>query len=320
MIESQKPKPQAEQVAAWLARQHEGTITDFAPLKGGFWSSAFSYRVGNDELVLRLSEMSEGFASDKAAMQFASAQIPVPDVIAVGEGLGLHYAISRRHYGRFLESIAPHEAEAAGAALATLLQAMRQAEPARSDRVNWYAGADAANLSWHDWLKGGLGGNGEPAPNSGWAKLAANPSLDALFKRCKSRIEGLLPACPERRDLIHGDLLYKNVLIAEDLSRVMAIFSWKCSALGDFLYDVAWCTLWGRWCPAIAQTNLWQRTLEAPDLSEDDLRDAPLRHHCYELQIAASHLGWFAWTGEEKELAKLAGVVEQLLERGPLTA
>ena len=99
---------------------------------------------------------------------------------------------------------------------------------------------------------------------------------------------------------------------------VTAVFSWKCSARGDFLYDVAWCTLWGNWFPAIAQLDLWQRTLNASDLNEDDLKDASLRHHCYELQIAASHFGWFVWTGEDEQLAKLADVVEQVLERGPL--
>ncbi|MEM7115855.1 MAG: aminoglycoside phosphotransferase family protein [Chloroflexota bacterium] len=311
MTASHKPKPQAEQVAAWLAEQHDGAVSKLAPLKGGFWSSAFSYSVGNSDYVLRLSEIAEGFAIDKAAMRFASALIPVPEVVAIGEALGLHYAISRRHYGRFLETITIDEAPAAGTALATLLQAMRAAKPLPNESVVWYEPQNP--LTWRDWLKGGLGDNAE-------SPVGSDPRLDRIFKTSVARIDELLPACPERRDLIHGDLLHQNVLVNEDAQEITAVFSWKCSARGDFLYDVAWCTFWGNWFPAIAQLDLWQRTLNAPDLNKDDLKDASLRHHCYELQIAASHFGWFVWTGEDEQLAKLADVVEQVLERGPLAA
>jgi hypothetical protein len=52
-------------------------------------------------------------------------------------------------------------------------------------------------------------------------------------------------------------------------------------------------------------------------LRQGDLEDAQLRHHCYELQIAASHLGWQAWTGDDAELAAVARAAECTLERGP---
>jgi hypothetical protein len=48
------------------------------------------------------------------------------------------------------------------------------------------------------------------------------------------------------------------------------------------------------------------------------MEDAQLRHHCYELQIAASHLGWNAWTGDDDALAAVARAAERTLERGPL--
>lgn len=319
MSKGQKPKLAIEQIAAWLATQHENEVEELLPLSGGFWSSAYAYRVGDEGYVLRLSTaMGEGFAIDEAAMQFAAVGIPVPEVVAIGEALGFHYAISRRHYGRFLETIALHESEAVGNALAALLQAMRRAKPAQSSQVVWYAPPTAEPLTWHGWLLGGLPDKTHSAADSPRAKLAADPRLGPLLKTSESRIVELLPACPERRDLIHGDLLHQNVLVSDNAKEITAVFSWKCSALGDFLYDVAWCTLWGRWFPAIGQIDLWRRTLNAPDLSAADLVDAPLRHHCYELQIAASHLGWFAWTGEDHQLFKLAEVMAHLLERGPL--
>ena len=74
----------------------------------------------------------------------------------------------------------------------------------------------------------------------------------------------------------------------------------------------------GEWHPAIAAAEIWHRTLAASDLREGDLEDAQLRHHCYELQIAASHLGWQAWTGDDDGLAAVARAAERTLERGPL--
>ncbi len=78
MTDGQKPQPTTAQVARWLAIRHEGAISDLTPLSGGFWSSAFAYRVGADELVLRLSDMGEGFAIDAQAMRFAAPNLPVP--------------------------------------------------------------------------------------------------------------------------------------------------------------------------------------------------------------------------------------------------
>jgi hypothetical protein len=43
-----------------------------------------------------------------------------------------------------------------------------------------------------------------------------------------------------------------------------------------------------------------------------------VRHHCYELQIGATHLGWYAWTGDRRELAAAARHTARILERGPL--
>lgn len=318
MANAQRPNPTLAQVASWLATRYDGTVLDLSPLAGGFWSSAFTYCVGTDEFVLRLSDLPDGFMIDAAAMRFKAPNLPVPIVIDTGRALGLHFAISQRHYGRFIETTSAKEASAVGGALEVLLAAMR-AVPARpDDAVVWYDQEASAGVTWRAWLRAGLVDDPD-ARVSGWrAKLASNPRFDALFNACESRIEELLPECPERRDLIHGDLLHQNVLVAENAAHVTAVFSWKCSARGDFLFDVAWCTFWGAWHPGIAAADLWHRTLSAADLGEGDLEDAPVRHHCYELQIAASHLGWYAWTGDDQGLVAVADAAERTLERGPL--
>ncbi len=153
---------------------------------------------------------------------------------------------------------------------------------------------------------------------SGWRPtLAGEPDVDHLFRSCERRIRDLLDACPERRDLVHGDLLNRNVLVSEDASRVTAVFSWKCSVRGDFLYDVAWCTFWAPWHPGIAAIDLWNRTITSPTFAPDALVDAAVRHHCYELQIGATHLAWSAWTGDHQTSRDVARRTEEVLSRGP---
>jgi aminoglycoside phosphotransferase (APT) family kinase protein len=315
---AQKPTLPIAQIADWLTKRYGGAATELAPIAGGFWSAAYTYRVGEDEFVLRFSDMADGFAIDAAAMQFTAPGLPIPEVIDVGEALGHHYAISRRHYGRFVENVALEDADAAGGAMARLLAALRAAPATPADAVVWHDPKATAAFSWHDFLRGGLLDTPDSTVNGWRQKLAANSRIEAIFRACEARIEALLPYCPERRDLVHGDLLHQNVLISEDATRVTAIFSWKCSVRGDFLFDIAWCTLWGPWHPGIAAANLWQRTVNAPDLSKASLIDAPLRHHCYELQIAASHFGWNVWTGDDQGLAAVAAEAERVLERGPL--
>ncbi|MCB0131316.1 MAG: phosphotransferase [Caldilineaceae bacterium] len=311
--------PSIAQVSAWLTERHNAEIRDLMSLTGGFWSSAFAYRVGAQELVLRLSDMAEGFAIDAAAMRFNSPGLPVPKVIATGKALGLNYAISERHYGRFIETTAAEEGPAVGRLLAALLAKMRAVPTSADDPVSWHDPAGSANLSWRDWVAGGLVDNPDGQVRGWRVKLAEDPTIDQLFRTCEARIHELLPRCPDRRDLIHGDLLHQNVLVAEDVSQVTAVFSWKCSAYGDFLYDVAWCTFWRDWHPGIAASRIWERTLDAQDLTEADLVDASLRHHCYELQIGTSHLGWNAWTGNQEDLKAVARVLERTLAQGPRT-
>lgn len=313
---TQKPQPSLKQISDWLSHHYDNAATELTPMSGGFWSAAYTFHVAKEQFVLRFSSTTEGFAIDRAAMQFTSSDLPIPEVLELGEALGFHYAISRRHYGKFLEDVSVEEANNAGVAITRLLAALRAALNDSNQAVIWHQPDD---LSWHDWLRAGL----IDKPNatvSGWRKkLAENRDINAIFKACEDRIEALLPFCPERRDLIHGDLLHQNVLISEDAKHVTAIFSWKCSVRGDFLFDTAWCTLWGPWHPGIEATNIWQRTLQADDLNETDLLNAPLRHHCYELQIAASHFGWNVWTGNKQALTQVAARAEAILERGPLT-
>jgi aminoglycoside phosphotransferase (APT) family kinase protein len=295
-----------EDVVAFLVAHHGEPVSDVEVLSGGFWSAAYGYRVGDRELVLRLGQSVEWFEIDRDAMTYSRDGLSVPAVLDVGEAFGGAYAISERYRGRFLESVGVEEADIAGPMLMGLLEALRTVPD-----DGRYPGA------WRDWLAASIRHDPTHPASEGRAKLAADPALDRLYRACESRIHELLDACPERRDLVHGDLLHANVLVAPDASRVNAVFSWKCSVRGDFLFDVALCTFWGAIAhPGIGATDPFGRTLAT--LPAELLVDAAIRHHCYELHIGTSHLGWYAWTNDDHWLRLDAAHLEELLERGPV--
>ncbi len=293
-----KPLVSLDEAQSFLDRYHGVAVDGLEQLSGGSWSAAFGYRAGGDELVARFGRNRDWFENDRRMHQFASPDLPVPRVRDVGDAMnGTSFAISERAFGRFLEDIEPSESEALSGVVARLLRALREAPE------------EEVAYSWRRWLLGGLDRDGRDA--QWWASIAANPAVAPIADAAQARVRELVDACPERRQLIHGDLLAKNVLVADDVSALRAVFSWKCSARGDALFDVAWLTFWGTWLPGIAAIDPW--SLRADDASPD----ATIRHHCYELHIGATHLCWYTQTDNEAELKNVAAKLAELLESGP---
>jgi hypothetical protein len=88
-----------EEIVAFLAGQ-PGTPDDLEPLTGGAWSSAWAYRAGGEELVVRFGREVSWYEADRMAMAFSGPDLPVPEVREVGTTLsGRAYAISVRHHG-----------------------------------------------------------------------------------------------------------------------------------------------------------------------------------------------------------------------------
>lgn len=305
-----KPVVSLADVDELLFELHGEPVTGLEPLSGGFWSAAYAYAVSGRELVLRLSDVTEGFALDARAAELTRGQLPVPRIVRTGTALGTSYAVSERHHGQFLEYAAEPRV-----ALEQLLAGLRQVPADPSLPVGLDGGGWA---SWREWLLATLADRPEQR-HAGWRRaLARTPDVEAVFVAAEQRIAELLERCPERRDLVHGDLLHRNVLISQDGARVTGVFSWKCAVRGDFLFDTAWCTFWSDWHPQIEAADAWQLTL-ASSGGPADLDDAGERHHCYELAIGAAHFGWYVWTGDTVNLERVAARVDTILTRGPRT-
>ncbi len=310
-----------ERVATFLAQRHAGHVEDLEPLGGGRWSSAWGYRVDDEELVVRFGRNVSWFEADRLAMAFARPGLPIPQVRKVGVTPdGDAYAISVRHHGRFLEETPPELGRALAATLTSLLVALLAVPSEALSPVLWHQ-PDAPALSWRQFLLAGIVDDPDSAAHGWRTTLAADPRLAALASGVEERIRTLVDACPERRDLVHGDLLHGNVLVSPDAERVGAVFSWKCSVRGDFLYDAAWCTFWAPWHEGIARADPLTGVLAAPAVRSEPraLIDAAVRHHCYELHIGFTHLGWNIWTENPAELALAARRLSEVFDRGPLS-
>ncbi len=308
-----------EEVVAFLAGR-PGQAEDLEPLSGGAWSSAWAYRADGEELVVRFGPEAAWYETDRRAMAFAGPDLPVPEVREVGTTpSGRAYAISVRHHGRFLEDTPLEQADAIAPALTRLLVALYRVPAPPSVPVEWHQ-VDATASTWREFLRSGLIDDPDKVVHGWQAALAADRELSTLSEAVAERVSALVEACPERRDLVHGDLLHGNVLVDPVTHRVEAVLSWKCSVRGDFLFDAAWCTFWGSFHPGIAAADPLSGVLENPTVraDRDALVDAAARHHCYELHIGFTHLGWNVWTGNQASLAATARRLAEVLERGPL--
>jgi aminoglycoside phosphotransferase (APT) family kinase protein len=310
------------QAHEFLAARY-GAVEEPQPLGGGFWSSAYAFTHAGRELVVRFGANKAWFEAERVAMAFASPGLPVPEVVDLGDAFDGAYAISARCHGINLEDVRPDQADAAGPVLASLLAALFRA-PKRPDLpVGWHDRPVRRDLTWRGWLTERLVDDPRREVHGWRAILAGQGDLDRTYRAAEARVRDLIGTCPERRDLIHGDLLHANVLVAEDASRANAVFSWKSSVRGDFLFDTAWCTFCAAiWYPGIAATDPWALVRREPSIRADAEAwiDAAERHHCYELHIGLTAMAWNAWVDDAEALQQIARRLATVLERGPLRA
>ena len=100
-----------------------------------------------------------------------------------------------------------------------------------------------------------------------------------MFDQAQAALETIAEGCPDHRQLIHGDLLYGNVLDSPD-DRITALFDWGNSLVGDPLYDIAWLIFWAPWHPGIRPAKV-RSVAEAQfgdSTFEQRLTSAPAAH------------------------------------------
>lgn len=296
----------------FLAERYGNLAGPVEALAGGDWSRAFAFPLDGRLLVVRFGRHVEDYVKDRKAMTFASPALPVPAVLEIGEALGGYYAVSERHFGRFLESLDEAGWQTVLPALLRGLDALREI-PAPGAGTDWADENVEASLGWHEWLLASL----EDRPGervSGWReKLRADPEAEAVFQAAERELRALLPYCPEARHLIHRDLINRNVLVSEDASRLVAVFDWGCSVAGDFLYDIAWLTFWSPWYPNLQALGFRQAVVAHYRSVGLVVEHFAERIAAYELHIGLTHLAYAAFTNRSEELQWIAQRTREVL-------
>lgn len=293
------------EVEGFLSRRFGVDGGGLQPLQHGEWSHAFAFRRGGRDYVARFGAHVEDFAKDRLVANFAIPALPVPAVLEVGDAFGGFFAISERAFGAFLDDLDEAGMRRTLPALFAALDDARAAELSTSTGCGlWRADGLGASRSWREWLSA-VGYDSPALRTHGWrARLASSPTGDGPFLAALDAMTALLPACPERRDLIHSDLLHYNVLVSAD--RVTGIFDWGCSLYGDFLYDVAWLSFWAPWYPAWRVIDFVAEARRHYAAIGLDVPRFEARLRCYELHIGLAGQAYNAYKGCWDELAATA--------------
>ena len=232
----------------------------------GAWSSAFGFRHGDRDLVIRLGRHETDSRRDQSMSKLATPALPIPDVLDVGQAPGaeaadgLFYCISTRALGEPLELCSNDEWRTVVERVADTLEAMHALTPAAVDT------AVASVSPWEKQLLSIERDDLDPR-GAGWpAKLATSKRGSAAFQLGLAHLREL-DVGEVALTLVHGDLINRNVHI--DDGTITGIFDWGCQRWGDHLFDLAWFDFWSPWFPNLdigvlreARRERWSEVVE----------------------------------------------------------
>jgi hygromycin-B 4-O-kinase len=195
------------------------------------------------------------------------------------------------------------------------LDAMRRIDlSATAGYGGWDESADAGHVSWREFLLG-VDRDAPDRRTHGWRRrLIDAAGGDAVFRAGYEKLALLVDAGADVRHVVHGDLINRNVLVADDC--IAGVFDWGCSFYGDFLYDVAWFEFWAPWHEAMAGLDLRRYAREHYAAIGLDVPDLDARLRGCMIHIGLDHLAYNAWAGQANDLAAVSERLLPLLEGG----
>jgi aminoglycoside phosphotransferase (APT) family kinase protein len=136
------------------------------------------------------------------------------------------------------------------------------------------------------------------------SRIAELPEMEAVADWLLAR----LPPEPDRPAVVHGDFKLNNVMFARALDRIVAVFDWEMSALGDPLVDVGiFLAYWSAPAPTAQGPEPAALTNQPGWFSRDDLVERYARRSGRDL----SRIRFY----EVFALFKIAVVIQQIFYR-----
>ena len=300
-----------EQATEFLHRRFSNQVSSIEYVGEGAWSRCFGFKLEQEDLVIRFGRHLADFQKDQIASKYATADLPIPKVVEIGEAEGMFYAISTRVFGVPLEALEAETWLRVVPSLVRAMEAMRTADISETSGFGgWDEDGNASNANWSAHLLA----VGEDDPDSrihGWKSRLENEFPEGAiafargFEMLKEVASDDVP-----RSLIHCDLMNRNALV--DSNRVSGVFDWGCSLYGDHLYELAWFEFWGAWHPGLniallrkALEKEWKSVGYAPPNQESRLQA------CH-LHIGLDSIAYNAYLGSWQEAQEVIARMEAL--------
>jgi hygromycin-B 4-O-kinase len=290
----------------FIQHRYGDRVGELTLVGAGEWSTAYAFTLDGRELVARFGAYGEDFVKDRAMARHSSDELPIPAVVELGEAPGGFFIIAQRVRGQFLDDLDEVGMRAVLPALLAALDTVRDIDIADTTGFGgWSPDGVAPHRSWAESL---LSITQERSGRlHGWRDaLEGSPTGSAPFDAGVEVLRSLAPRLPERRQLIHQDLLNRNVLVSG--ARLSAVLDWGNSLYGDGLYDLAWLLFWWPWYPAWSGIDIHAIIAAHLKSRSHEVAEVELRLRCYQIHIGLDSQSYNAFTGR---WANLAAVAEQ---------
>lgn len=280
-----------------ILRHHYGPRDDIAtPLAPGAWSSAFAFETEDGPFVIRFSEHVDDFDRDSFAFRYRCEDLPIPAVTDRGIFRGLHYAVSERVTGGFLDDLSSPDLRQTLPSLARMFEALRSADVSTSTGYGlWDTSGNGSAASWPEHLRRSLEDSPETRGGSWREKLETSPTGAAAFDRDLEVLHRRSREMPNARHVVHSDLLNYNLFAREH--RISGVIDWGCAMYGDFVYELAWFRFWWPWYPNWDGIDVVDAALPVLRDHGADLSQVQERLMCYQLHIGLGHQSYNASIG-----------------------
>jgi hygromycin-B 4-O-kinase len=282
-----------QQTKVFLSNHFGSNIANVEAVGTGAWSTCYGFRNGKQELVIRFGKYVDDFQTDKWAFAYNTLDLPIPEVLEIGEAFGGYYAISTRVYGSPLEQQNAKDWLQVVPSLVSALEAIRVADISHTSSFGgWDDKGNGLRKTWAEHLLA-VSDDLPERRTYGWKeKLAKSSEGEKAFAWGYDLLEQVAHVSVPR-GLVHCDLMNRNVLV--DKGKISGVFDWGCVLFGDHLHDLAWFEFWAPWHPELdieyLRRALEQRWSEV-DYTPNDLDSRLLA--CY-LHIGLDHLAYNAY-------------------------
>lgn len=302
-----------ETIEKFLTDHYQGAAQKLSALNSGAWSAAYTFLREGKWYVIRFSTVVENFHQDRVAGRFASETMPIPAILEIGKVEDYYFAVSERVNGTHIDNLDAEGWQGIKPTLFGLFDDLRRADVSQSSGYGrWNEQGEGQSSSWKQFLLS-VSDDKPGRLIHGWrANLEKSDYGTADFEEILAHYLELLKFCPERRHLIHSDLLNFNLLINDD--RISGVVDWGSAMYGDFLYDIAWYDFYQPWYSAMsgidfagdAYKYFTAKGLELPNYTERIL--------CYKLHIALDSIAYNSFKENWSNAKDAANAAFRLLQ------